>query len=75
LNSLIDELATYNDKGNEWMHHNEEQKEKERNRLLLLIEKQINLIGSNKIPFELVRALKSSELKTDSTGKYLQYLN
>ena len=73
LVSLVKELAIYNDKGIEWRHHDERQREAERDRLMQGMESQIALLGAETVPSELHVAIRSGALRTDITGDFVPY--
>lgn len=73
LVSLVQELAIYNDKGIEWKKHGIEQVENERNRLISLICSQINVVGRQNISPALLAAIDNGNIRTDITGKYIEY--
>ena len=73
LAALLNELAIYNDKGIEWRHHNEQQKEQERQRLINSIQIQVDLLGRKHVSETLLNVISTDELKLDITGRYIKY--
>lgn len=73
LISLVDQLATYNDKGISWHRHDDEQVSIERSRLMALIKNQVEIIGKAHIAQELLLAIETGDLKTDMTGNFIKY--
>ena len=73
LKKLVSELAIYNDKGIAWKSHSPEKVEAELARLLALIKEEVERIGRNNIPSELIAAIQDGSLLTDFTGKYIAH--
>ncbi len=71
LISLIDELATYNDKGIVWKSHDDSQVKVERNRLINLIEFQLNSFRDSDEKSVILAAIKDGSLSTDLEGAYV----